>query len=91
MVMKKYLLLIMLLAVSASAIDVELNTITKARVLVYSQLGLDTTGTSNLATGIVDGYVGIGINRINEDLLAYKKNAFIVSSASQRLYVLDSV
>lgn len=91
MVVIKYLFLIMLLAVGASALDTELDSVRQARVMVYSLMGLDTTGTSKLATGTVDGYVDAGIRKTNEDLLGYKRNAFIVSSAYQRLYVLDSM
>ncbi len=89
--MIKYLFLIMLLTVSVSALDVELDSTRHVRVMVYSLMGLDTNGTSKLAPSTADGYVGIAIGRTNEDLLGYKRNEFIVSGAGTRLYELDSV
>ena len=83
-----YMLLILLLAVTVSAAD--LDSTRKARAVAYKLLQLDTTGTTSLPTADMDQYINIGMNKVNEDLCSYRRHTFDATADGQRLYGIDS-
>jgi len=86
--MIKYILILLLICGSVYGVD--LNTMAEARAQVYKFHGLDTTSVANLDTGTVNGYIGFGIARVNEDLLARKLRATVVTVSGTELYGFDS-
>jgi len=82
------ILLILLMAVSASAVD--LDSTRQVRVAAYRLLQMDTTGNNALSTGVMDQWANMAINKVNEDLGSYRRTKLATMTDGSRLYVLDS-
>jgi hypothetical protein len=86
--MKKLLLIFCLLASVATAGVLDTNA--KARIEVFKLLAMDTTGTSNLSTGIVDNFIYAGLERVCEDLSAKERVKKITLLKNYRHYLIDT-
>ena len=86
--MKKLLFILLLFVSVASAGYLDTNI--KVRTEVFKLLALDTSGTSNLSTAIVDNFIYNAMDRVCEDVSAMERVRKIVSVVGTRHYVIDS-
>lgn len=85
----RYLFVLLLLVGSVYADD--LDSTEAARTKTYALLGMDTTGTTNLPTNMLDDYIYFGIQQVNSDLAQYARVDSLATVAGDRYIALDSV
>lgn len=86
---KLFLILILLMFTQARSAD--FDSTRHVSMKVFSLLGVDTAGSTNLLLATVGDYVNYGIWQVNNDLQSYRRVTEITSASGVRFTILDSV